>query len=31
MRLKFRARDLPEYLDQIDAFAEQVVPMVNES
>ena len=28
--LKFRARDLPEYLDQIDAFAEQVVPLVDE-
>jgi len=28
--LKFRARDLPEYLDQVDAFAEQVVPLVNE-
>ncbi|MEZ5245523.1 MAG: TIGR03619 family F420-dependent LLM class oxidoreductase [Acidimicrobiales bacterium] len=30
IHLKFRARDLPEYLDQIDAFAEQVVPLVNE-
>ena len=29
--LKFRARDLPEYLEQIDAFVEQVVPMVNEA
>jgi hypothetical protein len=29
--LKFRARDLAEYLDQVDAFAEQVVPLVNES
>lgn len=28
--LKFRARDLAEYLDQVDAFAEQVVPLVNE-
>lgn len=28
--LKFRARDLPEYLDQVDAFAEQVVPLVDE-
>jgi probable F420-dependent oxidoreductase len=28
--LKFRARDLPEYLDQVDAFTEQVVPLVNE-
>lgn len=28
--LKFRARDLPEYLDQVDAFAERVVPLVNE-
>lgn len=27
--LKFRARDLAEYLEQIDAFAEQVVPLVN--
>ena len=30
MHLKFRARDLPEYLDQVDAFAEQVVPLVGE-
>ncbi len=29
--LKFRARDLGEYLDQLDAFSEQVVPLVNES
>lgn len=28
--LKFRARDLAEYLDQVDAFTEQVVPLVNE-
>ena len=28
--LKFRARDLTEYLDQVDAFSEQVVPLVNE-
>lgn len=28
--LKFRARDLPEYLDQVDAFAEQVVPLIDE-
>jgi probable F420-dependent oxidoreductase len=28
--LKFRARDLPEYLDQVDAFVEQVVPLVDE-
>ncbi len=26
--LKFRARDLPEYLDQVDAFTEEVVPLV---
>ena len=29
--LKFRARDLAEYLDQIDAFSEQVVPLVDEA
>lgn len=29
--LKFRARDLSEYLDQVDAFSEQVVPLVNEA
>ena len=28
--LKFRARTLEEYLDQFDAFAESVVPLVNE-
>lgn len=27
--LKFRARDLHEYLDQIDAFAEEVAPLVD--
>lgn len=27
--LKFRARDLPEYLEQLDAFAEEVVPLVD--
>lgn len=27
--LKFRARDLPEYLEQLDAFAEAVVPLVD--
>jgi probable F420-dependent oxidoreductase len=26
--LKFRARDLPEYLDQVEAFTEEVVPLV---
>lgn len=31
IHLKFRARDLPEYLDQVDAFTEQVVPLVNEA
>ena len=29
--LKFRARTLEEYLDQFDAFAESVVPLVNEA
>lgn len=29
--LKFRARDLAEYLDQVDAFAEQVVPLIDEA
>ncbi len=29
--LKFRARDLPEYLEQVDAFTEEVVPMVEET
>lgn len=29
--LKFRARDLSEYLDQLDVFAEQVVPLVDEA
>lgn len=29
--LKFRARDLAEYLEQLDAFSEEVVPMVNEA
>lgn len=29
--LKFRARYLPEYLEQLDAFTEEVVPMVNEA
>lgn len=28
--LAFKSRDLAEYLDQLDAFAEQVVPLVNE-
>jgi probable F420-dependent oxidoreductase len=28
--LKFRARDLNEYLEQVDAFTEHVVPLVNE-
>lgn len=28
--LKFRSRDLAEYLEQVDAFVEQVVPLVNE-
>lgn len=28
--LKFRSRDLSEYLEQVDAFVEQVVPLVNE-
>jgi probable F420-dependent oxidoreductase len=28
--LKFRARTLAEYLEQLDAFAEEVVPLVNE-
>ncbi len=31
IHLKFRARDLAEYLDQIDLFAEEVVPLVEES
>jgi probable F420-dependent oxidoreductase len=30
MHLKFRGRSLSEYLEQFDAFAEQVVPLVNE-
>lgn len=30
IHLKFRSRDLGEYLDQLDAFVEQVVPLVNE-
>ena len=30
MHVKFRSRDLQEQLDQIDAFVEQVVPLVNE-
>ncbi len=30
MHLKFRGRTLSEYLEQFDAFAEQVVPLVNE-
>lgn len=30
MHLKFRARTLSEYLEQLDAFAEEVVPLVNE-
>jgi len=29
--LKFRARDLAEYLEQVDAFVEDVVPLVNEA
>ena len=29
--LKFRARDLAEYLEQVDAFVEEVVPMVDEA
>ena len=29
--LKFRARTLEEYLEQFDAFAESVVPLVNET
>ena len=28
--LKFRSRDLHEYLDQLDAFVEEVAPLVNE-
>ena len=28
--LKFRSRTLEEYLDQLDAFAEAVVPLVDE-
>jgi hypothetical protein len=28
--MKFRGRTIEEYLDQLDAFAEVVVPMVNE-
>jgi probable F420-dependent oxidoreductase len=31
LHLKFRGRSLTEYLEQFDAFAEQVVPLVNES
>lgn len=30
MHLKFRGRTLAEYLEQFDAFAEQVVPLVNQ-
>ncbi len=30
MHIKVRGRDKAEYLDQLDAFAEQVVPLVNE-
>ena len=30
MHLKFRERTLTEYLEQFDAFAEEVVPLVNE-
>jgi hypothetical protein len=29
--LKFRGRSLDEYLEQLDAFHEQVVPLVNEA
>ncbi|MDW3219530.1 MAG: TIGR03619 family F420-dependent LLM class oxidoreductase [Acidimicrobiales bacterium] len=31
IHLKFRSRDIAEYLDQVDAFVEQVVPLVNEA
>ncbi|GJM37545.1 MAG: hypothetical protein DHS20C19_09120 [Acidimicrobiales bacterium] len=31
IHLKFRSRDLAEYLEQVDAFVEQVVPLVNEA
>ena len=31
MHLKFRARTLEEYIEQFDAFAESVVPLVNEA
>lgn len=30
IHLKFRSRDLNEYLEQVDAFVERVVPLVNE-
>ena len=30
VHVKFRGRSLTEYLEQFDAFAEQVVPLVNE-
>ena len=30
IHVKFRGRSLQEYLEQFDAFAEQVVPLVNE-
>ncbi|MEM7139777.1 MAG: TIGR03619 family F420-dependent LLM class oxidoreductase [Actinomycetota bacterium] len=30
IHLKFRSRDVAEYLEQVDAFVEQVVPLVNE-
>ncbi len=29
MHLKFRARTCDEYLEQLDAFAAEVVPLVN--
>ena len=31
MHLKFRARDASEYIDSLAAFAEQVVPLVEEA
>ncbi|MDG2026918.1 MAG: TIGR03619 family F420-dependent LLM class oxidoreductase [Acidimicrobiales bacterium] len=31
IHLKFRSRDVAEYLEQVDAFVEQVVPLVNEA
>ena len=30
VHVKFRGRSLAEYLEQFDAFAEEVVPLVNE-